>query len=298
MRFVITVDDFGALVPLHRQERTLAFWESLGLRATLFCVPRGPGGWRADRAADWQAFVQRACGAGHDLQLHGLDHAPYEFGPTPVWMRALGGAAEEQRFEQIRAKQESAWRKKTFVPMLQTARSILAEAVGEEPQVFRSGALSQCPALYEALAEVGISYASNAVVNPRGWNYIVGDYDSDRPWDAAVPPYPFRTPSGTTMLPIISEYAWHVRKERIETHAALAREDRRRVREEGGIFLLVCHAQCVGGEQDYARTILSRLVAEARDEGDVEFGTVRDLLEAIQAGDLTVQPSPSVNGDD
>lgn len=295
MRLVITVDDFGGFVPLAQQERTLAFWADLGLRATLFCVPRCPDGWRADRAPDWQAFARHAHEAGHDLQLHGLDHAPYEFGPTPVWMRALGGAAEEERFQRIRAEQESAWRVETFVPMLQTARDLLAEAIGEEPEVFRSGALSQCPALYEALAEAGIFYASNAVVNPRGWDYIVGDYNSKRPWDSAVPPYPFRMPSGATMLPILSEYAWHVPEDRIEAHVALAREDRQRVRQGGGVFLLVCHAQCVGGEEDYARTVLSRMVTEARAEGDVEFGTVRELVEAIEAGDLTVQPPPMVN---
>jgi peptidoglycan/xylan/chitin deacetylase (PgdA/CDA1 family) len=289
MRLIITVDDLGALVPLAQQERALAFWEGLGLRATLFCVPRSRQGWRADQAPEWCAFARRAREAGHDLQLHGLDHAAYEFGPTPVWMRALGGAEEEERFQRIRAERESEWRVARFVPMLRTAREIFAAAVGQEPQVFRSGALSQCAALYEALAEVGVRYASNLVVNPRGWEYITGKYDSDLPWDPAVPPCPFRMPSGIVMLPIISEYAWYVPEQGIVEHVALARADRRRVREAGGVFLLVCHAQCVGAEEGYAREILRRMVGEAREEGEVEFGTVRELVEEIEAGAVEVR---------
>lgn len=289
MRFLVTMDDLSPAMPLEVQRRALDFWDKLGLRVTLFCVPRGGELWRADRAPDWQAWAREGRAAGHDLQLHGLDHAAYEFGPTPDWVRALGGEAEERTFRRLRPELEGEWRADRFVEKLRLAQDIFAAAVGEPALVFRSGALSQSPPLYEALAAVGLKYASNAVVNPRGWDYIVGKYDSDRPWDPEVPPRPYRLPTGTVMLPMISEYAWYVPEAHLAQHVALAREDRRRVREEQGVFVLLCHAQCVGGEEGYAREILGRVIAETQAEGEVTFGTLRDLVAEIEAGELAPQ---------
>jgi hypothetical protein len=61
-----------------------------------------------------------------------------------------------------------------------------------------------------------------------------------------------------------------------------------RVYEAGGVFILVCHVQCVGAEDPYARDLLHRLLATARDDFGVTFGTIRELVADIEAGTVPV----------
>ena len=292
MRFLVTVDDFSHFVPLAQQQRALDFLEGQGVRASLFAVPRAGEKWRADRDEQWRAFARAAAESGHDFQLHGLDHAAYEFGPTPDWMMALGGKDEGERFSQARAERGANWRTEVFVAMLRLARDIFASALGKEPLVFRSGALSQCPALYEALPEVGLRYASNKVADLRGWKYIVGEYDNPGDWDPEVPASPYRLSERVVNVPIISEYAWYVPPDRLDRHVALAAEDLGRVQQAGGVFTPVCHAQCVGAEEDYARRILSQILAIARQEYAAEFLTLTELVGQVEAREVAVLPCP------
>lgn len=292
MRFLVTVDDFSHFVPLAQQQRALEFFDAQRIRASLFTVPRAGEDWRADRDGQWQAFARAAAESGHDFQLHGLDHAAYEFGPTPDWMMALGGDGEGERFARARAERGADWRVEVFVEMLRLAREIFASALGKEPLVFRSGALSQCPALYDALPEAGLHYASNKVADVRGWKYIVGEYDRPGDWDPQVPASPYWLTKRVVNIPIISEYAWYVPPDRLDRHVALAMEDLGRVKEADGIFTLVCHAQCVGAEEPYAREILSRILTAARRDYAAEFLTLTELVGEIEAGEVSVLSRP------
>ncbi len=58
--------------------------------------------------------------------------------------------------------------------------------------------------------------------------------------------------------------------------------------EAGGVFVLICHVQCVGAVEPFARDLLSRLFQEARDNYPVEFMTLRELISLIQSGVVPV----------
>jgi peptidoglycan/xylan/chitin deacetylase (PgdA/CDA1 family) len=296
-RFVVTVDDAGGLIQdLEQFHRARSFFEAEGAPATFFAVPRGAGDWQMDRQAEWLAAAREAQRQGHDFQLHGLDHGTCEFGPYPPFVRALSREDPMPLLEQDRQKYGHLWRRDLFVERLNAAIRVFTDAFGRRPDAFRGGALSQSPELHQALADVGMRYVSNKVVDPRGWKYIVEEYDEPGDWDPEVPPAPYRLTEDIVNLPIISEYAWYLTPEKIEPHLALAIEDLRRVYEAEGVFILVCHVQCVGAEDSYARDLLHRLLKAARRDYQVRFQTIRELVADIESGEVQVLEGGHTHG--
>ena len=92
-------------------------------------------------------------------------------------IRAIHGPDPEEELRNDTRKYGHWWRHEAYVEKLTTAIGIYERALGRRPMVFRTGALSQTPELYDAMAEVGMRYASNSVIDPRGWEYIVGNYE-------------------------------------------------------------------------------------------------------------------------
>jgi peptidoglycan/xylan/chitin deacetylase (PgdA/CDA1 family) len=256
--------------------------------ATFFVVPRGEGDWRLDRQTDWLEALRGAERDGHDCQLHGLDHNNCEFGPYPAMIRALGGDPDEA-LRRDTAQFGHDWRYEVTLERLTTAIGLFESAFCRRPLALRTGALSQMPFLYDAAAEAGMRYASNSVTDPRGWTYIIERYEDPGDWDPNVPPGPYRLTDRIIDLPIISEYAWYLTEEKIPRHLALAIEDLGRVFAEGGVFLLVCHVQCVGAEDGLSQQLLHQLFAVARGEFDVQFQTVADLVAEIEQGSVPVR---------
>ncbi len=290
-RFVVTVDDPGGLIQdLPTLQRVVDFFSEEQAPATFFVVPRGEGGWQLDGQTEWLAAAQAAERHGHNCQLHGLDHAGCEFGPYAAFVYALGGQDPQARLEEDRQRFGHLWRRDIFVEKLQTAIRIFESAFGRRPQALRTGALSQSPELYEAVADVGMRYVSNMVADPRGWAYIRGDYDDPGDWDQGVPSQPYWLTEKVINLPMISEYAWKLTPEKIERHLALAVEDLGRVYEAGGVFLLICHVQEVGAEHPYSRDLLHRLLEVARRDYEVRFQTVRELIADIESGAVEILP--------
>jgi len=235
-RFVITVDDPGGLIQdVETLRRALDFFDGEGVAATFFVVPRGSGGWLADQAGPWLEVMREAEKRGHDCQLHGLDHCGCEFGPFPAFIRALGGRDPGERLRSDVAESSHLWRRDLFEEKLRIAIEIFERAFGRRPQALRTGALSQCAALYDAVADVGLRYVSNRVVDPRGWAYIIGHYESPGDWDPGVPPAPYHLTERVIDLPMASEYAWKLTPEKIDPHLALAVEDLERVYAAGGV---------------------------------------------------------------
>jgi peptidoglycan/xylan/chitin deacetylase (PgdA/CDA1 family) len=284
-RFLITVDDAGGLIrDLEVFGRVTSFLREEAAPATFFVVPRGPDGWRLDQEPEWTAALQEAESEGHDCQLHGLDHGSYEFGPYPRAVLELGGPGAVEAFEAKRGELSREWRTDLFVEKLNRALDIFGHALGRKPLAFRGGAASHSPESFAALNEVGVHYDSNKILDPRGWKYIIGEYERPGDWDPEVQPGPYRVAEGVVELPIVSEYAWQLTPEKIERHLALALEDLERVYALGSVFLFVCHTQCVGTPEDYARTLLSRFFRVAREEYQVQFQTVRELAADLERG--------------
>jgi len=288
-RFVITVDDPGGLIQdLGIFRKAQDFFEAEGVPATFFVVPRGKDGWQLDGQKDWLEALHRAEARGHDCQLHGLDHSHCEFGPYPPFLYAMGGQDPAPRLKADTEKLGHLWKRELFVEKLRTALSIFENALGRKPLAFRSGALAQCSALYEALADVGIRYSSNHVTDPRGWAYIAGRYENPGDWAADVPPAPYKLTPRIVSLPMISEFAWRLTPEKVEKHLALALEDLRRVYEANGVFVLICHVQEVGAETPLPRQLLHRLLDAARKDYQVKFMTLKELVAAVERGEVPV----------
>ena len=281
MRFVITCDDAG-----HSgegiQARAEDFFESQAVRASFFAVPHGKSGALGEDKT-WLAAAHEAEQRGHDFQLHALDHSVFEFGWHPEWMMALTDEETRRHFAEEREEIARGWGREILGGKLRTAIQVFEDAFGRRPLVFRSGALSQSPELYQALGDAGIPYSSNQVVNPGGWSYIAGNYDSPLDWDPAVPPRPYQMTGQVVEIPMISEYAWKLTPEKVDRHLALAKKDLRRVSEAGGVFVLICHVQCVGAEEPLARDLLTRLFQEAWDSYSAEFMTLREFIALIES---------------
>jgi Uncharacterized protein conserved in bacteria (DUF2334) len=291
---VATVDDPGGLIQdLAVFDRVRRFFDAESVPASFMVVPRGEGGWQLDRQAEWLAALHAAERDGHDCQLHGLDHNGCEFGPYPAMIRALSRRDPEEELRRDTEQFGHLWRHDVSLEKLTSAVGIYERAFGRRPLVFRTGALSQTLDLYEVMAEVGMRYASNLITDPRGWAYIIENYDDPGDWDPGVPPGPYHLTDRVVNLPIISEYAWYLTEARIPRHLALAVEDLRRVFAEDGVFLLVCHVQCVGAEDGLSQKLLHQLLSIARRDYQVEFQTVGALVADIEAGAVPVRPRPS-----
>jgi hypothetical protein len=196
--------------------------------------------------------------------------------------------------EVLRAAHEQfgkGWRRDLFVEKLSAAIRLFQDAFGRRPQALRTGALSQSPSLYDAVADVGMRYVSNRVVDPRGWAYIAGRYDAPGDWDPGVPPGPYHLTEKVIDLPMISEYAWRLTPEKVDRHLALALEDLGRVYAAQGVFLLICHVQEVGAaETSLPRDLVRRLLAAARRDYGVVFQTLSQLIADVEAGEVRVRP--------
>ncbi|MBI3922394.1 MAG: DUF2334 domain-containing protein [Armatimonadetes bacterium] len=283
-RFVVTVDDPGGLVQdLGIFQKTLDFFAEEEVTASSFVVPTGNDGWQLDQHQEWVDALRNAEQQGHDFQLHGLDHSHCEFGAHPALMSIMGGADYETRLKADIAQFGHLWRRDLFARKLQTALSIFEKAVGHRPLAFRTGALSQSRQLYQAVAEVGLRYVSNRVIDPRGWHYIGGNYQDCGDWEPEVPPRPYWLTDEVVDLPISSEYAWRVPPEKIEKHVSLAVEDMRRIYSLCDVFILVCHVQEVGGDLPYPQQVLRSIFATARKDFQVQFITLRQLIADIES---------------
>jgi len=292
-RFVVSVDDPGGLIQdLAVFDRVRRFFDAEGVPASFMVVPRGQGGWQLDRRPDWLDALHQAEAQGHDCQLHGLDHENCEFGPYPAMIRALHGDGPEEVLRSDTEQFGRFWRYDVYLEKLKTAIGIYEGAFGRRPLVFRTGALSQTPELYDVMAQVGLRYASNSVTDPRGWEYIIENYDDPGDWDPRVPPAPYHLTDRIINLPMISEYAWYLSEEKIPKHLALAVDDLGRVYEAEGVFVLICHVQCVGAEDGLSQKLLHQLLEIARRDYQVQFQTLAGLVADIERGAVPVLEGP------
>jgi hypothetical protein len=202
----------------------------------------------------------------------------------------MSGRPAEQTLRDAHKQYGHLWRRDLFVEKLTAAIGLFESAFGRRPQALRTGALSQSPEFYEAVADVGLRYVSNRVVDPRGWAYIVGRYEAPGDWDPLVPPMPYHLTEKVIDLPMISEYAWRLTPEKIEKHLALALDDLQRVYVAQGVFLLICHVQEVGAETPLPRDLVRRLLAAARQDYGVTFQTMSQFIADIEAGEVPVRP--------
>jgi hypothetical protein len=133
--------------------------------------------------------------------------------------------------------------------------------------------------MYQALADCGLRWSSNRVVNPMGWRYINGQYDAGEPWQADVPPHPYSYKAGLLEVPMVSEYTWLLGPGDLERQVDLMRRDYDRARQESGVFVSLSHYYAMTGEYATGLRVYEQVLDHAREVGDVRFCTVGQLLE-------------------
>jgi peptidoglycan/xylan/chitin deacetylase (PgdA/CDA1 family) len=288
-RFIVTVDDPGGLMQdLALFDRARRFFDTEGVPASFMVVPRGEGGFLLDQQPAWLNAVRAAERDGHDCQLHGLDHKDCEFGPYPMMIQTLHGPDAPAQAERERQQFGPGWNRETYLDKIQTAIAIYERAFDRRPTVFRTGALSQTTDLYGAMEDAGFRYTSNTVTDPRGWQYIVENYDNPGEWDPEVPAAPYYLTDEIVNLPIMSEYAWYLTPEKIDRHLALAVDDLHRVEQASRVFILVCHVQCVGAQDGLSQQLLHRLIEVARTDCGATFETLAGLVSEIESNTVPV----------
>jgi peptidoglycan/xylan/chitin deacetylase (PgdA/CDA1 family) len=280
--FALTNDDAGSDNP-HLFAELLDFLAACGVVATFFVVPMARGK-PLDQKPEWLRLLERARAAGHELQLHALDHgSTFEFGVPPDFMLDIIPDAKahwQREPEAVQAEHTlDAMRDK-----LARGVEIFERALGFRPTGFRGPCLSMCDATYQALAEYGFVWSSNLVVNPMGWRYINRDYDAGEPWQPGIPPHPFRYTAGLVEVPMMSEYTWYLKDEDIDRHFGLISSDFDRVRALGEPFVPLSHYDALTGEWRAGLRVYERLLNRAARTSTVRFTTLSDLVDTARAG--------------
>jgi peptidoglycan/xylan/chitin deacetylase (PgdA/CDA1 family) len=302
MKFVVTIDDAGLQQSLDVEHRSMEFLNRHGVPATFFVVPCS--GDRGELSDD-ESWVRRAReyeARGHDYQLHGCTHEQFEFGPPEPWMVQICGEAairaEADGFRQFWKD----WTPEALRRKFDRAVGAFQRAFERTPQVFRAGCLAAQEAAFECMAELGLLYDSNKIVNPRTWDLIARKFDSQRPWDSKVKPHPYLLNDKVVELATVGEYAWELSDETIPRFVNEALADMQRVREQSGVFILMCHQQRVGAaDTELPRTVLTRILSAAKSDFKAEFMTLQTLVEQIECGAQPVEgrvptlPSPGGN---
>jgi peptidoglycan/xylan/chitin deacetylase (PgdA/CDA1 family) len=280
--FAFTNDDAGG-ENSHLFAELLDFLKSREMVATFFVVPMSGGKPLYDKP-EWLALLERARAAGHELQLHALDHgSTFEFGVPPDFMLDIipdAKARWEREPEVIQADHTVA----NMGSKLDRGMEVFERALGCAPVGFRGPCLSMCDATYEALAQRGFVWSSNLVVNPMGWRYINRDYDAGEPWQTGIPPHPFRYRSGIIEAPMMSEYTWYLRDEDVERHVGLMKSDFDRVRQSGDPFVPLSHYYAMTGEWRAGLRAYDRLLDYAAGKANLKFCTVSALVEDPRKG--------------
>jgi peptidoglycan/xylan/chitin deacetylase (PgdA/CDA1 family) len=289
--FAWTNDDAGSggTAMIESVERSCEYLESRGLRGTWFVVPKPRGEPLTD------AWVRCLCAArdrGHDLQLHGLTHEDcWEFGP-PVRPAVTISPQIAEGYRERREELRQRYTVEKLRARLEEGLEIFDGVLGVQPTVFRAPCGSICPALYEALAQVGMRYETSQYLN-LGTYYHLEPYNRppEAEWTDAYPYAPFRWFSGVTQVPMLGEYTWRHADRYPEEFRALACADADRIAAESPVGVLLSHTHGIAANYEYAFATFDALLEHLDARGMRRFATLGELA---LAGRL--DPAPGVEG--
>jgi peptidoglycan/xylan/chitin deacetylase (PgdA/CDA1 family) len=288
MPFIFTNDDAGTHeVGLFHE--LLDFLRDEGVPATFFTVPCG-GGIPLGERREWVEALQRARAEGHEIALHAYVHTCFEFGRPPDFMLDLmswesNGKRGWAELEQNGAQLQRAWQRDALRDLLRKGQAQLRDVLGIEPLSFRAPCCSTCDGLYEALADVGITYDSSQIIDWVGWEYCRKEFSKHSAWDERFPPHAFPYRSGVTEIPLMSEYTWFITPSEVDVVLRLAREDfDRAAAQPGSAFVALSHFYAMTGEHRAGLDFYRRLFDHARQHDGVRFMTLADYIRGVASG--------------
>jgi len=270
----VSADDVGMdgySTPEHLRN-LVSFWESEGLKGTLFVVPRWEGREIA-KCDDYVALLKDIIGRGHEVAQHGLDHTRFQTGIPPKMVLDLPheGPAREH-LAQHRDEITASHTMDNLSQVLATGRRILEDALGVPMLGFRAPCLSTCDQLFEALGAGAYQYDSSAVFQDAAWEMI---NDPGK----VVTPLPItherfqqmQTGGSMRTWPISAEYTWYLKRDWAESFLNLARHDFDACLAAGIPFVPVCHVSPVQeGDVGQGFDLYRKLLAHARERVQAE----------------------------
>jgi len=279
-QFVFSIDDAGSGPNVDSLRQPCRFFESRGLRATWFVVPK-PGG--KPLSAEWRAALIEARDAGHDLQLHGLTHEDcFEFGP-PAWPATIISPAFQPEFERRREELMPRYTVEKLRGRIQEGIAIFAQELGVAPTVFRAPCGAISTPMFAALREVGIRYHSCEYISATGYEHLPHRSGRlEQQWRDQIPHRPFRWYSGIIEVPILNEYTWRGASQREGEYVELAKQDLERITRASPVAVLLMHTHGISDNYDYAFRLIDGVVQHA---GGAERFTTLGALAAAGALD-------------
>ncbi len=282
--YVWSIDDpgLGGSDQAESMRRTSRFFDSRGLRATWFAVPK-PGG--KPLTDDWKRALCEARDAGHDVQLHGLTHADcFEFGP-PAWPATAISPELLTTFESRREELMARYTVENLRARIEEGQELFERELGVHPTVFRAPCNSISKAMFEALRQTGILYHSVAYISGTGYDHLPHRRSAalTPAWTEAIPHHPFRWYSGIVEAPMLNEYTWRGASAREPEFLALARADVERIARESPIAVILMHTHGIADNEAYAFRLIDAVAAQVQQQG----GTFATLGELAESGALT-----------
>ena len=274
--FVLSIDDAATANYSNCSDFTelLNFLKRHCIQATIFVVPN-ENNIPLYEKKDWIKVLKRAKDEGHDLELHGYEHTPFEFGIPPEFILAYEDRVKQELERERKRINENLCVKK-IEERLNKGLEIFQKALGFRPKGFRSGYLSMHENLFPALKNCGFTFDSSLAINPKGWNYIRKDYQSKVGW-LKIEPKPFRHHSGILEIPLMSEYTWYLMEEDIERQFNLAKENLDEVCRREGVFVTLSHVSPMTGEYRAGLNVYKKLFRYVQEKTNICFSTLEEV---------------------
>ncbi|MCX7597346.1 MAG: polysaccharide deacetylase family protein [Armatimonadetes bacterium] len=282
MRAVFTSDDVGASASPEAIQafHTVVRWlDERSIRGTFFWVPK-PADWRRCHEV-WNPALLDACARGHDFQLHGLSHdSCLEFG-VPQDSTRRTNAAVFAEYEANRARWEKAHSATRLADKLSLAKRIFENVFGEAPLVFRAPCFGVCPAMYEALAQVGIWHSSSRGINPTATAYVLLGDPELRCWTPDFPCRPWVEPPGVTEHPCMEDLCiGGVRPDQTDDLFDLMTSELAHCLDElgdDGVLIFASHYHSMARTWGATRPLFDRVLDWLADRGVTKWITFREL---------------------
>ncbi|MBC7286657.1 MAG: polysaccharide deacetylase family protein [Armatimonadetes bacterium] len=283
MRAIFTNDDVGASATEEAVNafRTVVQWlNECSIRATFFWVPKPPD-WRRCHEL-WNPVLLEAHRQGHDFQLHGLSHdSCLEFG-VPQESTRRTNAAVFAEYEANRARWDKAHSPSRLARKLALARRIYETVFGQAPLVFRAPCFGVCPAMYDALATVGIPHSSSRGINPTATAYVLLGDPELRRWAPDFPCRPWVEPPGVTEHPCMEDLCiGGVNPDQVDDLFDLMTSELGHCLDElggDGVLIFGSHYHSMARTWEYTRPLLERVLDWLASRGVSEWITFADLV--------------------
>ncbi|MGD9518410.1 MAG: DUF2334 domain-containing protein [Armatimonadota bacterium] len=284
MKACFTNDDAGSVPNVKSVEHSLTVVEwldRLGIKGTFFWVPK-PGAF--ERAHEvWDEAVREVRDRGHDFQLHGLTHAScLEFGvPQPSTRRANPSPFEEYESDPERWEREHTVER--LLDKIREGCAIYQRVFDDTPTVFRAPCFGVCSAMYEALAQAGITASSSRGINPTATAYTILGDPSLRRWAPDFPCKPWVEPPGVTEYPCTEDLLIRgVPNDAYEDRLDLLVSELGHVLDElgdDGLLVFGSHYHSMMSTWDRTRPLLEEVFEFLADRGVTQWVTFRQHIE-------------------